>query len=235
MGRRLGSLVVSVFFVAVIVALHGVVYRLLVVNEILSVREIVIEGNRYIPAEEILHVAGLRKGMGIFDFSWDVVITRLTNRPYIRSARGERILPWTVKIQLEENLPVGIIVFGTNAFFVDRDGIVYASARSPRVPRIEIGYPVVLEKGRVQDDWVLSLVKYLGKLTNLERVERIVFDRKTGAHVWLRDFPVDVWVGHEVLDEDIWQRVFALEKEVREKKLSLKTINLHRENAIGYQ
>ncbi|MFN4217530.1 MAG: cell division protein FtsQ/DivIB [Brevinematales bacterium] len=235
MGRRLGSLMVSVFFVAVIFGLHAFVYRLLVANDILSIREIVIEGNRYIPPEEILHLAGLRKGMGIFDFSWEVVIPRLTNRSYISSAKGERILPWKVKIQIEENLPVGVVVVGGDAFFVDKNGVLYASARSPAVPRIDINYPVVMDKGRVQDDWLLSIVKYLGKLTNLERVERISLDRKTGAHVWLRDFPVDIWIGHEVLDEDVWQKVFALEKEVREKKLSLRTINLHRENAIGYQ
>ncbi|MCX7882124.1 MAG: FtsQ-type POTRA domain-containing protein [Brevinematales bacterium] len=235
MGRRLASLLLSVFFVGVIVAVHMVVYRLLVANDMLSLRDVVVEGNRYIPSEEILHLSGLRKGMGIFDFSWDVVITRLTNRPYIRSARGERVLPWTVRLHIEENMPVGVVVIGANAFFVDQEGVLYPSARAPRVPRLEFTYPLSVEKGRISDDWVLSGLKYLGKVTNIEKIERILFDRKTGAHVWLRSIPVDIWVGHEVLDEEVWERVFALEREVIEKKLSLKTINLHRENAIGYQ
>ncbi len=235
MGRRVGSVLVSVVFVSLILGIHGFVYRLLVVNQLLTIREVVVEGNRYLSEEEILHLTGLRPGMGVFDFSWDVVVSRLTNRSYIRSAEGERVLPWRVRIKIEENLPVGVLVIGTNAFFIDREGNLMVSARAPQVPRIDVNYPLVLEKGRVQDEWLLSLVRYLGRLTNLERVERISLDRKTGAHVWLRSMPTDIWVGHEVLDEDVWEKIFVLEREVGEKKLTLKTINLHKENAIGYQ
>ncbi|URA10020.1 cell division protein FtsQ/DivIB [Thermospira aquatica] len=235
MVRRMGSVLVSVFFVALILGIHGFVYRLLVANQLLVIREVVVEGNHYLLEEEILHLTGLRPGMGIFDFSWDVVISRLTNRAYIRWAEGERVLPWRVKIKIEENLPVGVVVIGTNAFFIDREGNLMVSARAPQVPRIDVSYPLVLEKGRIQDEWLLSVVKYLGKLTNLERVERISLERKTGAHVWLRSMPTDIWVGHEVLNEEVWERIFALEQEITEKKLTFKTINLHKENAIGYQ
>jgi len=235
MSRGIGSLVVSMVFAAILIGVHGFFYRLLVANDLLSIREIEIEGNTHIPDEEILHLSGLHPGMGIFDFSWDVVIPRLTNRPYILQARGERILPWKVRITIEENLPVGVMVIGGSAFFVDREGGLFSSARSTVVPRIEVGYPVVLEGSRVQDEWVRSLVKYLGKISNLEKVERIFLDKKTGAHVWLRTIPADIWVGHEVLDDEVWRKIFALEQEIVQRKLSVKTINLHRENAIGYQ
>lgn len=235
MGRHFVSLMVSIFFITIIVGIHLFVYRLLVVNDMFSIKKIIIKGNKYIPTEEILHLTGLREGMGIFDFSWDVVIPRLTNRSYIRSAKGKRILPWVVNIEVEENLPVGIVMMGTNAFFVDQDGKLYTASRVPQIPRLEVTYPVMVENGRVTDEWLLAVVKHLGKLSHLERVERILLDKRTGAHVWLRTLPTDIWIGHEVLDAEVWQRIFALEKEIIEKKLTVKMINLYRENAIGYK
>jgi|GEM_PF-2270988 hypothetical protein len=235
MSRRVGGILVSLVFAGLIVALHSLVYRLLVMNGLLAIQEVVVEGNQYLSREEVIHLTGLHPGMGMFDFSWDVVIGRLTNSSSIRSAEGERLLPGVVRIRIEEDFPVGVLVVGTNAWFVKSDGRLLLSARSPHVPRIDVEYPLALEQGRIQDEWVLAVVKNLAKVTNRDRIARIRLNREEGAHVFLRSMPTDFWVGHETMDETVWQKIFALEEEIVGKKLALKQINLHRENAIGYQ
>ncbi|MFM8678037.1 MAG: cell division protein FtsQ/DivIB [Alphaproteobacteria bacterium] len=74
----------------------------------LGVREIVVVGRRFSPAQDIVAATGLREGAPLLAFDPAAARAALERMPWIRSAAVERRFPGTVRIEVVERRPVAL-------------------------------------------------------------------------------------------------------------------------------
>lgn len=81
------------------------------------------ESDRF-TAEEIQEMAGLKKGMNLFDFRCGTCEEKLEENPYIKEAQVKRKLPSKVEIELTERQEAAVIKMGKQYVVLDASGIV---------------------------------------------------------------------------------------------------------------
>ena len=90
-----------------------------------NVKTFQIEGNSYYTDEEILVMGNCKTGGNIF-IGTDTgdIRSRLEKDAYMASVKVKRVLPDTVKIQLDERKQTAAIVYGEKYVVVDDEGVV---------------------------------------------------------------------------------------------------------------
>ena len=90
-----------------------------------SVKNFRVEGNSYYTDEEILVMGNCKTGGNIFiGIDTGDIRSRLEKDAYMSSVKVKRVLPDTVKIQLEERKQTAAIVYGEKYVVVYGDGVV---------------------------------------------------------------------------------------------------------------
>ena len=90
-----------------------------------NVKNFRVEGNSYYTDEEILVMGNCKTGGNIFiGIDTGDIRSRLEKDAYMSSVKVKRVLPDTVKIQLEERKQTAAIVYGEKYVVVDGDGVV---------------------------------------------------------------------------------------------------------------
>ena len=90
-----------------------------------NVKNFRVEGNSYYTDEEILVMGNCKTGGNIFiGIDTGDIRSRLEKDAYMSSVKVKRVLPDTVKIQLEERKQTAAIVYGEKYVAVDGDGVV---------------------------------------------------------------------------------------------------------------
>ena len=94
-------------------------------SSLFDVKEFTVEGNSYYTDDEILVMGNCKTGGNIF-IGTDVrdIKSRLEKDAYMASVKVKRILPDTIKIQLDERRQVAAIVYGEKYVVVDGSGTV---------------------------------------------------------------------------------------------------------------
>lgn len=90
----------------------------------LAVGEVLVEGRRETPAEEVLAALQVRYGTPLFAFSPQEARDRLLGIGWIRDARVERRLPGTIFVDLDERSPAAIWQHRGDFALVDASGAV---------------------------------------------------------------------------------------------------------------
>ena len=90
-----------------------------------NVKTFQVEGNSYYTDEEILVMGNCKTGGNIF-IGTDTgdIRSRLEKDAYMASVKVKRVLPDTVKIQLDERKQTAAIVYGEKYVVVDDEGVV---------------------------------------------------------------------------------------------------------------
>ena len=90
-----------------------------------NVKNFRVEGNSYYTDEEILVMGNCKTGGNIFiGIDTGDIRSRLEKDAYMSSVKVKRVLPDTVKIQLEDRKQTAAIVYGEKYVVVDGDGVV---------------------------------------------------------------------------------------------------------------
>lgn len=90
-----------------------------------NVKNFRVEGNSYYTDEEILVMGNCKTGGNIFiGIDTGDIRSRLEKDAYMSSVKVKRVLPDTVKIQLEERKQTAAIVYGEKYVVVDGNGVV---------------------------------------------------------------------------------------------------------------
>ena len=94
-------------------------------SHLFDVKEFTVEGNSYYTDDEVLVMGNCKTGGNIF-IGTDVrdIKSRLEKDAYMASVKVKRILPDTIKIQLDERRQVAAIVYGEKYVVVDGSGTV---------------------------------------------------------------------------------------------------------------
>ncbi|HUK09939.1 MAG TPA: FtsQ-type POTRA domain-containing protein [Stellaceae bacterium] len=96
----------------------------------LTVTDVVVEGRNRVDAQTILAALGARRGTPILAIDPAAARARLEALPWVRSASVTRLLPDTLRVRIEERVPLALWRRGDKLVLVDRDGVAMPTASS---------------------------------------------------------------------------------------------------------
>ena len=95
-------------------------------REMFTVRSIVVRGNQQTTAEEIIALAGAKTGVDIFEADLGAMAQAVHRHPWVAKASVSRSFPSTLKIDITERRPLGLVAAG-DLFAVDDRGVLLPS------------------------------------------------------------------------------------------------------------
>jgi cell division protein FtsQ len=142
---RRGSSRWKVLFVGLLVAaVLGTATWVLLGSRLLVVRRIDVVGERLVPRDRVLTVAGVRLGEPLVRLDTTAVRDRIEGVQEIETVRVERRWPTTVRIVVTERTPMVAVQHDNRFLQIDRFGVtVVSSAARPRgLPTLTVADPV---------------------------------------------------------------------------------------------
>ena len=119
--RRWWRVAALVAVVAAVVSVPWWAPPLLARMAFFRVRNVEIEGARYLAPDELLGRLALDTTMSVWD-DLDPLATRVSDHPQVREARIDRRLPGTLVVHVEENLPVALVPAASGFQAIDAAG-----------------------------------------------------------------------------------------------------------------
>lgn len=93
-------------------------------NRYFAVRQFEVHGGDKVGGDEIVAIAGLRKGMNIWSVDAVAIEKKIAKHPWVRKVLVRRDFPRRVVIKVEERQPKAIVGAG-RLFYIDADGVVF--------------------------------------------------------------------------------------------------------------
>lgn len=121
-----GLLRTTVFVGSAAFLLAGLVLagRMLLASGYFAVTTIQVENNQRLAREELLALSDIAPGTNIFDLDLKMIGSKISENPWVASARVERSFPDQVKIYVEERQPQAIVQLGY-LYYVDYNGEIF--------------------------------------------------------------------------------------------------------------
>lgn len=107
-------------------------------NRYFAVRQIEVHGSEKVGGDEIVAIAGLRRGMNVWDVDAVAIEKKIAKHPWVRRVLVRRDFPRRVVIEVEERTPKAIVGAG-KLYYVDADGVVFKEVDSGEY----IKYPMI--------------------------------------------------------------------------------------------
>ncbi len=89
-----------------------------------SVREIQVRGIDKVSGDQVVAMAGLRRGMSIWSIDLEAIEKKISRHPWVRRVAVRREFPRRVIIDVEERTPKAIVAL-RKLYYVDADGMVF--------------------------------------------------------------------------------------------------------------
>jgi cell division protein FtsQ len=89
-----------------------------------SVREIQVRGAEKVRGDEVIAMAGLRRGMSIWSIDLAAIEKKIGRHPWVRRVFVRREFPRRVIIDVEERAPKAIVAL-RKLYYVDAEGVVF--------------------------------------------------------------------------------------------------------------
>lgn len=136
--RGLKALMWSALISVIVVGLGLLLYF----TPLMSVRNIAVIGLDLIPQEEVVGAAAVAPGTPLLQVSTDAVAERVATIRRVASARVQRQYPSTLRITVEERVPVVVKDYPDGPHLFDRDGVDFATeVPPPGVPYLDTEMP----------------------------------------------------------------------------------------------
>ncbi len=103
-----------------------------------SVREIQVRGADNVSCDQVIAMAGLRRGMSIWDIDLAAIEKKIGRHPWVRRVLVRREFPRRVIIDVEERTPKAIVAM-RKLYYVDADGVVFKEVG----PGENVGFPLL--------------------------------------------------------------------------------------------
>jgi cell division protein FtsQ len=167
-----------------------------------AVREAQIFGTQRLSRLEVLRLAGVGAHSNLLALPVGKMQRRLEAHPWIRSARVVRLLPHTVRIQVEEYRPRLLALAGGRLYYLDRHLRPFAAVQDETPPDL----PILTGLGRKQlwqpDEESEALLQQAGELlvklpTSLGRLSEVHLDAVTGLSLVWEEIPAVVRLGFD--------------------------------------
>lgn len=133
-NRRIKFVLKTVLFFGIIIG--GTVFAM--TSPIFDIKNIEVSNNNIISAETIISLSGLSTENNIFQYKRTEVIKNIEENSYIESAKVQRKLPNTVKIEVEERTPkYSVDYLGKYAYINTQGYVLEISEDSKGLPIIQ--------------------------------------------------------------------------------------------------
>ena len=196
-------------------------------NRYFSVREIQVRGGEKVGGDEIVAMAGLRRGMNIWRIEPGAIEKKVAKHPWVRRVLVRRDFPRRVVIEVEERAPKAIVALG-QLYYVDTDGVIFkevGAGENVNFPLLTGLRPEQLARtnptlrGRIQE--AVRLGDLMAK--DSRTLSEIHFDESGRLVVYTTAFPVALKMGWGDWDAKLKRldRVLALWKGNEERLASL--------------
>lgn len=174
-----------------------------------GVKRVVVEGQRNASDSAITTALGAGPATFMLAFDTDTAKDRLEAVPWIRHARVMRLLPSTLKVEIEERDPYAIWQNKRQTFVVDSEGVVLAPALPQAFPHL----PLVVGEGAGKH--AAALYETLRPYQDLQR--RMLAALRVGDRRWT----LKLRTGTEIMlpDGNIEMALTALRKVEQDGKI----------------
>ncbi len=202
-----------------------------------TLRQIKVEGNRFVKTEEILQRAHLKMGTHLFRIPVDSVLQRVRQIPYFSGVSVSRSYPSTLIISVQERQPVAYLIDG-RTYMVDAEGKILL-----KKPGMELeGYPLItgLSVKKLLKDRT-PLLDALKLVQQVKQVNGDLFELISEIHIQYGKAPRLYLIhgGAEVLlgRRDFPRRIFLLSQLLNRSEIinhlkKIKRIDLRFENRL---
>lgn len=178
-------------------------------QEIFLLKEVKLEGNRFIERKELFTYFQIDSTKNIFDIDLKAIENQIKKHPLVQEVTISRHLPSLVKIKIKEKQPLAVIN-SSELFAIDESGYIL-----PKVnPAIMCDYPIISNLNFKKDQFnkmIISteLSEILHFLKNIKkkqyslysRISEISYSNKVGIYFYLTDGTIPVLLGKESLGE----------------------------------
>ena len=196
-------------------------------NRYFFVREIQVRGGEKVGGDEIVAMAGLRRGMNIWRIEPGAIEKKVAKHPWVRRVLVRRDFPRRVVIEVEERAPKAVVALG-QLYYVDADGVIFkevGAGENVNFPLLTGLRPEQLARtnptlrGKIQD--AVRLGDLMAK--DSRTLSEIHFDESGRLVVYTTAFPVALKMGWGDWDAKLKRldRVLALWKGNEERLASL--------------
>ncbi|WP_233617917.1 cell division protein FtsQ/DivIB [Actinomadura sp. WAC 06369] len=140
---RAGSRWKAVFVALLVVGMLGAVTWVLLGSRLLVVRHVEVSGTDLAPRDRITAAAGVALGVPMARLDTGEIRARVERLREVESAEVERRWPGTVRIVVDERVPVAVFEHGGRYHRIDGHGVVVAdgTARPSGLPTLSVGAP----------------------------------------------------------------------------------------------
>lgn len=156
-------------FVLFLLALSIIIAGFLFINSaFFSIGSIVVEGNKYILADDIINIAGVQGNVNIFRINTSELKKRLLCDLRIDSVEISRRFPATIVISVKERQPLAYVASGYGFVEIDRQGVVLSAFKTlrqmnvPMITGVRLGNIYVGDKVDMPE--VVNILTYLASL-----------------------------------------------------------------------
>lgn len=119
---------ISSILFALVFVFWGTYY--LLQSDLMNLKEITIEGNEQVQAEEIINISNLVTNRSIFKYNLKEMEKDIESLSYIKNAKVQRKFPSTITIEVKEREEYAIIPYMGSYIYIDQENIVLKATDS---------------------------------------------------------------------------------------------------------
>jgi cell division protein FtsQ len=204
---------------------------LLIKSSYFKVGAVVVEGNHYIPVEDVYRIAEIPEPLNIFSLNTADIKMHLLHDLRIAEVDVSRRFPGTIVISIKERKPMAYIASGYGFSELDQQGVVLAAFKNLKQINVPMITSVRLDNeyvgDQVENPTIKNVLKYLSLLdetilsqiseVNVKSPEQIVAYTVKSVHLRLGNS--DKLVDQAKLTNDILH-------EISEKKMNVEYVDL---------
>ncbi|MBP2644858.1 MAG: ftsQ [Firmicutes bacterium] len=169
LGARPGRSVSAPRLIYLLIVLIVLLAAYLFINSsYFEVGTVIIEGNKFMPVEDVLRAAGVPEKVNIFRLNSTDIKNRLLRDLRVGEVEVFRRFPATIVIQLKERTPLALVASNYGFVELDKPGTVLAAQKNikqlniPVVTGVNLGNIYVGDT--VKEESVLAVLEYLSAL-----------------------------------------------------------------------
>ncbi len=222
------------FFILIMVTFHFGFYLILINSDLLSLKQIIILNNRFVSADEIPGLTGLKKGMNILGLDLNRISKVIKFHNLIEDVEVKRLLPDRLEIRIKEKDIVANLYYREMFFLLDKNGEIITNGYFPSVPVLEVDYPLTSEKNKISDEFLKFTLNNLFSYGKLDKFKKILIKKESGVYIYLKNLEdTCFFIGKKIPDEVILDRIFFLSESIINNRMKVNYVDLRKENAIG--
>ena len=169
-------------------------------SQLFEIKKVEVVGATQIPYEDVVSLAAIEDGETLLRIDGGALVGRLKTSPWVEDARVSRRIPSTLRITIDERVPVAVVDTGMTFWFVDGEYRVLSES----IPSSATVLPVIrdipgftAEPGTISDSDVLrNAVQVLGGISSeLRATVRTVAAPSVHETTLLTSSGVEVMIG----------------------------------------